>query len=64
MPCPTGERVKGAGYKPNFIIFMIKYLMALIVGITSSFWVWSGKTLVSWTKFMNKIRGRRNEAYV
>ncbi|KAK6623463.1 Frizzled-1 [Polyplax serrata] len=64
IPCPIGERVRDVGSKPNFVIFMIKYLMALIVGITSSFWVWSGKTLLSWIKFLNRIRGKRGEDYV
>ncbi|XP_014259631.1 frizzled-2 [Cimex lectularius] len=64
IPCPVGERAKGAGRKPDFEIFMIKYLMALVVGITSSFWIWSGKTLTSWKEFLYRIRGRRGEAYV
>ena len=52
--------------KPAFQVFMIKYLMALIVGITSSFWIWSGKTLSSWTNFLLRLQGRSNrrEAYV
>ena len=50
--------------KPEFEVFMIKYLMALIVGITSSFWIWSGKTVTSWRNFFLRIRGRRVEAYV
>lgn len=49
---------------PMFDVFMIKYLMAMIVGITSSFWVWSSKTVTSWRQFLNHIRGRRVEAYV
>ena len=36
---------------PDFAVFMIKYLMALIVGIMSGFWIWSGKTLSSWQRF-------------
>lgn len=64
IPCPPRDRVRDIDSKPYFVIYMIKYLMALIVGITSSFWVWSGKTLVTWTKFMNKVGGKRSEAYV
>ena len=64
IPCPVGERTRDLGRRPEFEVFMIKYLMAMIVGITSSFWVWSSKTLTSWRQFFNHIRGRRAEAYV
>ncbi|PSN55458.1 Frizzled-1 [Blattella germanica] len=64
IPCPVGERSRDLGFKPDFEVFMIKYLMALIVGITSSFWIWSGKTFTSWKEFLNRLRGRRVEAYV
>jgi len=64
IPCPVGERSRDLGRKPDFEVFMIKYLMALIVGITSSFWIWSGKTFTSWKEFFHRIRGRRVEAYV
>ena len=37
--------------RPDFAVFMIKYLMLLMVGITSGFWIWSGKTIQSWRKF-------------
>ncbi|XP_032530011.1 frizzled-7 [Danaus plexippus] len=61
IPCPfTPHEVD----RPKFEMFMIKYLMTMIVGITSSFWIWSGKTLVSWRQFFDKIKGRRVEAYV
>lgn len=54
------------GQKPEFIVFMIKYLMTLIVGITSGFWIWSGKTIASWKKFYCRIfvGGNKNEAMV
>lgn len=61
IPCPLNKDI---GRKPDFEVFMIKYLMALIVGITSSFWIWSGKTFNSWKEFFRRIRGRRMEAYV
>ncbi|XP_012287180.1 frizzled-7-A [Orussus abietinus] len=64
IPCPVGERARDLGRRPDFEVFMIKYLMAMIVGITSSFWVWSSKTLTSWKQFFNHIQGRRTEAYV
>lgn len=37
--------------RPDFAVFMIKYLMMLMVGITSGFWIWSGKTIQSWRMF-------------
>ena len=37
--------------RPDFAVYMIKFLMMLMVGITSGFWIWSGKTLTSWKRF-------------
>ncbi|ELK36729.1 Frizzled-8 [Myotis davidii] len=34
--------------RPDYAVFMLKYFMCLVVGITSGVWVWSGKTLDSW----------------
>ncbi|XP_029157744.1 frizzled-7-B [Nylanderia fulva] len=62
VPCPVGT--PDVSRKPEFEVFMIKYLMAMIVGITSSFWVWSKKTLTSWQQFFHHLRGHRTEAYV
>ncbi|KER27267.1 hypothetical protein T265_05670 [Opisthorchis viverrini] len=45
--------------KPEFELFMIKYLMTLIVGITSGIWIWSGKTLLSWQRFFSRLCRRR-----
>ncbi|KAK9879424.1 hypothetical protein WA026_006491 [Henosepilachna vigintioctopunctata] len=62
VPCP---RVEKHNYKsPQFEIFMIKYLMYMIVGITSSVWIWSGKTMHSWKVFFHRLQGRHAEAYV
>lgn len=44
-----------SGAKPDYSVFMLKYFMCLVVGITSGFWVWSGKTLTSWRNFCGKI---------
>ncbi|KAK9518757.1 hypothetical protein VZT92_018151 [Zoarces viviparus] len=52
VPCPTGNF---APLKPYFTVFMIKYLMTMIVGITSGFWIWSGKTLQSWLRFCRRL---------
>jgi len=42
---------------PNFSILMLKYFMTLAVGITSGFWIWSGKTLESWRTFIPRLIG-------
>ncbi|TGZ64955.1 hypothetical protein CRM22_006114 [Opisthorchis felineus] len=34
--------------QPEHAVFMLKYFMSLVVGITSGFWIWSSKTLDSW----------------
>lgn len=52
VPCPAGNF---AQMTPDFTVFMIKYLMTMIVGITSGFWIWSGKTLQSWSRFYKKL---------
>lgn len=36
--------------KPDFVVFMLKYFMCLVVGITSGFWIWTGKTVDTWKK--------------
>ncbi|XP_004859263.1 frizzled-2 [Heterocephalus glaber] len=62
IPCPAPHAPRAA---PDFTVYMIKYLMTLIVGITSGFWIWSGKTLHSWRKFYARLaRGRRGETTV
>ncbi|KAJ2944110.1 hypothetical protein O0L34_g18075 [Tuta absoluta] len=38
------------GDKPLYSALMLKYFMALAVGITSGVWIWSGKTLDSWRR--------------
>ncbi|KAL3855484.1 hypothetical protein ACJMK2_014692 [Sinanodonta woodiana] len=40
---------------PDFVVFMIKYLMTVIVGITSGVWIWTGKTVNSWRRFYSRI---------
>ncbi|XP_044020377.1 frizzled-2 [Aphidius gifuensis] len=64
IPCTMNPQKRKINSHPIFAIFMIKYLMAMVVGFTSSVWVCSSKTLTSWRKFINHIRGRRVEAYV
>jgi len=40
---------------PDFRVLMLKYFMCLAVGITSGFWVWSGKTLDSWGSCISRL---------
>ncbi|XP_039194527.1 LOW QUALITY PROTEIN: frizzled-8 [Crotalus tigris] len=46
-PCLRDQQPDQAR-RPDYAVFMLKYLMCLVVGITSGVWVWSGKTLESW----------------
>uniref|UniRef100_A0A8B9S6S5 Frizzled-1 n=1 Tax=Apteryx owenii TaxID=8824 RepID=A0A8B9S6S5_APTOW len=55
IPCPNSHSSHHPPMSPDFTVFMIKYLMTLIVGITSGFWIWSGKTLNSWRKFYTRL---------
>ncbi|XP_067870962.1 frizzled-8a [Heterodontus francisci] len=40
--------------RPDYAVFMLKYFMCLLVGITSGVWIWSGKTLESWKAFCTR----------
>lgn len=59
FPPQEGMELLKSGDKPwpDFNVFMIKYLMTVIVGITSGVWIWTGKTLSSWKRFYAKICG-------
>nr|VZI45416.1 unnamed protein product [Spirometra erinaceieuropaei] len=41
--------------QPEYAIFMLKYFMSLVVGITSGFWIWSSKTLESWRMCCHRL---------
>lgn len=41
---------ESCGPAPLYAVLMLKYFMALAVGITSGVWIWSGKTLESWRR--------------
>lgn len=64
LPCPS--QPSDPGRKPSFEVFIAKYFVSLLVGLTSSVWIWSGKTLNSWQKFLARIRPNsgKSEAYV
>lgn len=40
--------------RPDYAVFMLKYFMCLLAGISSGAWVWSGKTLDSWRTFYTR----------
>ncbi len=50
IPCPprTGDFSADIP-RPDFTVYMIKYLMILIIGIFSGVWVWTEKTVQTWT---------------
>uniref|UniRef100_A0A8C4N4Z9 Frizzled class receptor 3b n=1 Tax=Eptatretus burgeri TaxID=7764 RepID=A0A8C4N4Z9_EPTBU len=58
IPCPPA--VEWAG-QPDITIVLLKYLMTLLVGIPSVFWVGSRKTCSEWASFLH--RGKRNLAF-
>lgn len=66
IPCPDVPPGYNHWPRPDFAVFMIKYLMTLMVGITSGFWIWSGKTFTSWKNVYLGLcrRVQRTEAYV
>jgi frizzled protein 5/8 len=53
-PCLIGV---GLRQKPIYALLMLKYFMALAVGITSGVWIWSGKTVESWRRLWKRIFG-------
>ncbi|XP_062302489.1 frizzled-5-like [Osmerus eperlanus] len=48
--CPAERQRLG----PDHAVFMLKYFMCLVVGITSGVWVWSGKTLEAWGRVLGR----------
>uniref|UniRef100_A0A8C5G407 Frizzled-6 n=1 Tax=Gouania willdenowi TaxID=441366 RepID=A0A8C5G407_GOUWI len=43
---------------PDLTLFLVKYLMTLVVGISAVFWVSSKKTCSEWAYFFNRTRKR------
>ncbi|XP_063215875.1 frizzled-2 [Bacillus rossius redtenbacheri] len=55
LVCPC----HGRRARPIYAVLMLKYFMALAVGITSGVWIWSGKTLDSWRRLWRRLCGGR-----
>jgi len=53
IPCPPGRGVSGTP-RPDFTVYMIKYLMIQVIGIFSGFWVWTEKNSADLGKFFQK----------
>ena len=53
--CAKSRDSSGLSESPEFSVFILKYLMSLIVGVTSGFWVWTNKTVKSWKMFFSRI---------
>ncbi|XP_049957669.1 frizzled-2 [Schistocerca serialis cubense] len=53
LVCPCAPRSP----RPLYSVLMLKYFMALAVGITSGVWIWSGKTLDSWRRLWRRLCG-------
>ncbi|XP_067239222.1 frizzled-3a isoform X1 [Chanodichthys erythropterus] len=53
IPCPFQVEKTS---RPDIALFLIKYLMMLVVGIPSVFWVGSKKTCFEWASFFNGQR--------
>ncbi|XP_061697351.1 frizzled-5 [Syngnathoides biaculeatus] len=52
LACSGAAERQRVGGGPDFAIFMLKYFMCLVGGITSGVWIWSGKTLETWRRFL------------
>lgn len=58
-PCQSGAVTNiRTRLRPLYSVLMLKYFMALAVGITSGVWIWSGKTLDSWRRLWRRLVGR------
>ncbi|KAM7121921.1 frizzled-6 [Ciconia maguari] len=55
IPCPYQAKALA---RPEIFLFLMKYLLTLIVGISPVFWVGSKKTCSEWANFFNRNRKR------
>ncbi|TRY99806.1 hypothetical protein DNTS_014876 [Danionella cerebrum] len=59
IPCPL--KVEQTS-RPDIALFLVKYLMMLVVGIPSVFWVGSKKTCFEWASFFSGNRRKEVKA--
>lgn len=63
IPCPNRGQRGGSTVttdpesRPIFQVFMFKYVCSMLVGVTSSVWLYSSKTVVSWRMFIERLQG-------
>ncbi|TRY55367.1 hypothetical protein DNTS_019039 [Danionella cerebrum] len=57
IPCPFQLEQSS---RPELVLFLIKYLMELVVGIPALFWVASKKTCFEWNSFLHGRRSRKD----
>lgn len=59
LVCPCNDTLSHhrTRFRPMYSVLMLKYFMALAVGITSGVWIWSGKTLGSWKRLWRRLFG-------
>ena len=58
IPCPVPRLPLEKEPRPVFEVYMVKYVCSMLVGVTSSVWLWSGKTVLSWRKFIERLQGK------
>lgn len=56
IPCPNRQPGEPEA-RPLMHVFMLKYVCSMLVGVTSSVWLYSGKTVVSWRSFIGRMQG-------
>ena len=49
--CPKSDTIDREVPPPDFTVYMIKYLMIMVIGIFSGFWIWTEKTMQTWATF-------------
>ncbi|XP_028393304.1 frizzled-8-like [Dendronephthya gigantea] len=53
-PCAGAEKVE-----PEYSVFIVRYFMSLVVGISTGFWICSMKTVDSWRNLIKRHVGSR-----
>lgn len=57
LACPCAATDMNPDTKPVYTMFMLKYFMTLVMGVTSGVWIWSGKTVGSWKRLSRRLFG-------